>query len=68
MVQLVKTEFNGKQMPKFFTSTCQVLIPKVDSPQSFSEFRPISLRNVSQKIVSKVMNDRFPNFCLLSYL
>ena len=45
-------------MPMFLTSNCLVLIPKVDSPQFFPEFRPISLNNVSQKIVPKVMNDR----------
>ncbi|XP_060212132.1 uncharacterized protein LOC132639719 [Lycium barbarum] len=55
---MVTAVFNGKQMPKYFTNTCLILILKVDSPQEFSEFRPISLSNVTQKIVSKVMNNR----------
>lgn len=32
-----------------------VCIPKTDNPQSFKDFRPISLSNVSYKIISKVI-------------
>nr|XP_009784190.1 PREDICTED: uncharacterized protein LOC104232631 [Nicotiana sylvestris] len=45
-------------MPKALTHTCLVLLPKVDSPQSFTELRPISLSNFSCKIISKLMNQR----------
>lgn len=58
ILYMVKTIFNGEQLPKFFTTTCLILIQKVDAPQSFSEFRPISLSNVSQKIIFKVLNER----------
>ncbi|XP_060211737.1 uncharacterized protein LOC132639298 [Lycium barbarum] len=58
LVNMVKAVIRGHQLPKFFTNTCLVLIPKSDNPQSFTDFKPISLSNVSQKIVSKVLNDR----------
>lgn len=32
-------------MPEAFNSTFLALTPKVDNPQSFDDFRPISLRN-----------------------
>lgn len=57
MVKLVRAVFHGDQMPRFFISTCLLLIPKIDSPQAFSNFRPITLSNVTQKMVLKVMND-----------
>ncbi|KAL2235304.1 UNVERIFIED_CONTAM: hypothetical protein Sindi_1262600 [Sesamum indicum] len=37
--------FRGTPMPRSFSATSIILIPKNDSPQSWSEFRPISLCN-----------------------
>ena len=39
--------------------TLIVLIPKVDNPQHFKDLRPISLRNVAYKIITKVLVNRF---------
>ncbi|KAL2246128.1 UNVERIFIED_CONTAM: hypothetical protein Sindi_2881000 [Sesamum indicum] len=47
--------FRGTPMPRSFSATSIILIPKNDSPQSWSEFRPISLCNVTNKILSKLL-------------
>lgn len=49
---MVLEVMNGRELSKFITHTCLVLIPKVENPQSFSELRPISLSNVTQKIIT----------------
>ena len=45
-------------MPPGLNETFICLIPKVKSPQKITEFRPISLCNVSYKIISKVLANR----------
>lgn len=50
ILDMVKAVCNG--------NSCLVLIPKIEAPQNFLEFRPISLNKVSQKIVSKALNNR----------
>ncbi|KAL2237446.1 UNVERIFIED_CONTAM: hypothetical protein Sindi_0936300 [Sesamum indicum] len=47
--------FRGTPMPRSFSATSIILIPKNESPQSWSEFRPISLCNVTNKILSKLL-------------
>ena len=42
-------------MPPGLNETFICLIPKVNSPQKITEFHPISLCNVSYKIISKVL-------------
>ncbi|XP_051135512.1 uncharacterized protein LOC127254464 [Andrographis paniculata] len=54
--------FYGVPMPRSFTSTTIVLIPKVENPGEWSEYRPISLCNVTNKIVSKLVNMRLAKF------
>lgn len=50
--------FEGATLPKYFTHTCLVMVPKVDHPQKFSDLRPVILCNVSSKIISKLLNAR----------
>ncbi|XP_060183174.1 uncharacterized protein LOC132613143 [Lycium barbarum] len=53
------TEFSkGKNLTKFLTHTCLALIPKVESPSTFQEFRPISLSNFTNNIISKLVAKR----------
>lgn len=40
------------------------MIPKVQHPQKFSDLRPISLCNVSSKVISKVINNRLATILL----
>lgn len=50
--------FKEKGLTKFYSHTCLVLIPKVDNPATFAEYRPISLSNFTNKIISKVVSIR----------
>lgn len=50
--------FSGTPMPRSFTGTSLAFIPKVESPRYWSEFRPISLCNVSNKIFTKILSNR----------
>ncbi|CAA0811982.1 Unknown protein, partial [Striga hermonthica] len=50
--------FSGHRMSDSFTSTSVVLIPKRPNPSSWSDYRPISLCNVTNKLISKILNGR----------
>lgn len=50
--------FNAQRMPRSFTSTTIVLIPKIENPKEWTEYRPISLCNVINKILTKIISDR----------
>ncbi|KAK4389879.1 hypothetical protein Sango_2324900 [Sesamum angolense] len=55
VIATVTDFFRGTFMPRNFTATSIILIPKNDTSQSWSEFRPISLCNVTNKILSKLL-------------
>ncbi|KAL1191046.1 putative ribonuclease H protein [Cardamine amara subsp. amara] len=57
LVQMVKDFFNSENFDQRLNETNIWLIPKKEKPQRMADFRPISLCNVSYKIISK-------NFCL----
>jgi len=50
--------FNSCVMPSGLNETYICLIPKVKSPQKFTEYRPMSLCNVIYKLISKVLTNR----------
>ncbi|XP_073022635.1 uncharacterized protein [Primulina eburnea] len=50
--------FQGSPMPQGFTATTITLIPKVEGARAWSDFRPISLCNVTNKIISKLLYSR----------
>lgn len=50
--------FYGEEMPRSITATSIVLIPKVQNPQDFKQYRPISLCNFINKVMSKLLSIR----------
>lgn len=58
LLLMISDFFAGNLIPRSITHTCLILIPKVDSPQAFTDLRPISLSNFSYKIISSLMNKR----------
>lgn len=50
--------FSGSNLSKFITHTNLVLIPKVTSPNTLDQLCPISMINVSNKIISKILATR----------
>ncbi|KAH1129816.1 hypothetical protein J1N35_001194 [Gossypium stocksii] len=55
----VKEVFKGKSIDPNLNNTLLVLIPKIQNPVKFSQFRPISLCFVLYKIVIKIITNRF---------
>ncbi|XP_012846407.1 PREDICTED: uncharacterized protein LOC105966395 [Erythranthe guttata] len=50
--------FEGGSMPASFTATTLVLIPKVDFPTAWTYFCPISLCNVTNKIITNLLTNK----------
>ncbi|KAL2471352.1 Uncharacterized protein Adt_39488 [Abeliophyllum distichum] len=59
--QAVLDFFAGGHFPRGFSATSIVLIPKRDNACRWSEFRPISLCTVFNKLVTKLLNSRLSN-------
>lgn len=58
VITLVRLFFETCRFGSHVTETNIVLIPKTSNPTKMTELRPISLCNVSYKIVSKVLENR----------
>lgn len=54
----VQAFFQGFPLPRGMSSSLITLIPKVQTPVSFNDFRPISLCNFSYKVISKILSER----------
>ncbi|WRX25598.1 Reverse transcriptase domain - like 10 [Theobroma cacao] len=50
--------FHGAELPRGITSTTIVLLPKNHNASKWSDFRPISLCNVLNKIITKILANR----------
>ncbi|XP_060211804.1 uncharacterized protein LOC132639369 [Lycium barbarum] len=58
VTNMVKSFFCGTELPRFVTHTNLVLLPKKDLVNTFSDMRPISLSNFSNKIFSRLIHER----------
>ncbi|GLT55053.1 hypothetical protein SLA2020_282060 [Shorea laevis] len=58
LVEAVRNFFEGTELPRYYTASFLVLIPKMPDPCSFDKFRPISLCSVVYKICSKLIVNR----------
>lgn len=55
LVYAIQDFFKGMQQPKGWPTALLVLIPKVKGTSQWRDVRPISLCNVSSKIISKIL-------------
>ncbi|CAA6674462.1 unnamed protein product [Spirodela intermedia] len=62
LIQAIKEIFRRKVFTRSWKATFLALIPKVTTPTSFRDFRPISLCNVCYKVVSKIVTRRLSSF------
>ncbi|XP_020114730.1 uncharacterized protein LOC109728671 [Ananas comosus] len=58
LFSLVQAFFSGKDVPTSINKTSIVLIPKKDHPEHITDFRPISLCNVTYKCLAKILVNR----------
>ena len=55
---LVKFFYVGGKLHRSISASMICLIPKVESPINFAQYRPISVGNVPSKLCSKILNNR----------
>lgn len=58
LVEMVRGAFHSGEFPASINHTLLVFLPKVPCPESFKQFRPISLCTVVYKIITKVLVNR----------
>lgn len=55
VVEVVRDFFNRAALPRFYSSSYIVLIPKLPDPKCFDKFRPVNLCFVAYKFLSKIL-------------
>ncbi|EOY17514.1 Uncharacterized protein TCM_042330 [Theobroma cacao] len=58
LLDAVRDFFHGANIPRGVTSTTLILLPKKSSASKWSDFRPISLCTVMNKIITKLLSNR----------
>lgn len=61
LMEMIWAFFSSNSLPHGVNSSFIVLIPKKDSPQVVTDYRPISLINSSVKIILKILANRLGN-------
>ncbi|GAA0144869.1 reverse transcriptase [Lithospermum erythrorhizon] len=61
LLAAVKQFLDGSSLHQSFTSTTIALIPKMDNPKSWKDYRPISLCSFVNKVISKLLSTRIAN-------
>jgi hypothetical protein len=62
VTHLILFAFETGEFPLSLSETLVALIPKVDCPTNFKEFRPISLCNTVYKLITKILVNRLRPF------
>ena len=55
VIDVIKKIFTEKTVPDYLNRTLIALIPKIQSPKTLSNYRPISLCNTVYKIMTKII-------------
>ena len=58
LMSVIKSFYTGNIMPRYMSHACLVLLPKVEHPNRLKYYRPISLSNFINKIISKILSNR----------
>ncbi|XP_071939022.1 uncharacterized protein [Coffea arabica] len=61
LLMAIQDFFQGMEQPRSWSHSMVVLIPKVEGASHWRDFRPISLCNVTSKVVSKILAIRISN-------
>ncbi|KAK9277915.1 hypothetical protein L1049_027472 [Liquidambar formosana] len=59
---MVRSAFSSGTLPPGINKTLITFIPKIPHPENMSQFRPISLCDVSMKIISKILVSKLRPF------